>query len=477
MLLPKPGDSTNHQKNHNRNNRKRLNVQQVRDKIEELREDDQLQLSRLFDDEQIHEICRELNVHFRERDLTPAVTLGLYVSQVLNRDEACTATMTRFNRSRKEAGLMPVSSDPSAYCKARGRLPLELIERLTADITDRMHLQTPGQWKWKGRDVYLVDGLVLTAPDTQKNQEVYPQPSSQQEGLGFPQVRMVITTALATGCVLHYNTGKVEGKKTGEVSLFREKHSTFTAGDIVIGDSNFESFTDAALLKGRGVDVVCCINGTRESPFTGRCTRIEEETKTIPKPAFHADRFTRAQWESLPDSIDVRIIRYRISGRREVVTLVTTLTDRARYSAEEIAELYGFRWDVELDIRSMKTTLGMGRLRCLTPNNLDCEIAVHVLAYNLVRWLMCDTAKVFDSHPREISFSTARDAWLGFADELETVEDLLWIVLSAGARFVRNRPGRDEPRAIKRRHGKYERLKIPRPSRQKRMALAQEAEP
>ena len=77
---------------------------------------------------------------------------------------------------------------------------------------------------------------------------------------------------------------------------------------------------------------------------------------------------------------------------------------------------------------------------------------------------MCDTAEILEVHPREISFSTARDAWLAFHDELETLDDIVWIIHSSGSHLVRNRPGRNEPRAIKRGHSKYPKLKEPRPS-------------
>jgi len=231
------------------------------------------------------------------------------------------------------------------------------------------------------------------------------------------------------------------------------------------------------MLKTNGVDLMCCINGSRNSPFTDPCKKLDDKTTTIPKPRFDSNRFTREQWESLPDSIEVRIIRFKTSGRKEEIAIVTTLINRARYPAKDIAELYGFRWDVELDVRSMKTAMGMAELRCRTPANLDREIAVHMFAYNLVRWLMCDTATVFEVYPREISFSSARDAWLVFADELETTDDLLWIITSTADKLVRNRPGRNEPRTIKRRHGKYERLETPRPSRLKRMAAEKASKP
>ncbi len=137
--------------------------------------------------------------------------------------------------------------------------------------------KTQGLWKWKGRNVYVVEGLVFRAPDTKANQEVYPQPWTQKEGLGFPQVRCLVTTCLATGCIVHYNTAAMKGKLTGEVSLLREKHGDFFAGDIVVADRNFKSFYDSVLLTRRGVGLVCGIKGCRKSRFEGVCEAIQEK--------------------------------------------------------------------------------------------------------------------------------------------------------------------------------------------------------
>lgn len=464
MILPKRGESVD--RDCRAELRRLLTPETVEQRIEQLKAIDQIRLHDVFTDEDVCRICSELKMDFRARCFTPATTLGLFVSQVLSRGDACSTVMAQFNRERKRQGLQPVCEDASAYCKARSRLPVELIDRLVEHTVQIARSKTPQQWKWKGLDVYLVDGFVLRAPDTEDNQKVYPQPSSQKSGLGFPQVRAIVTTSLATGCIIHYNTGKVEGKSTGEVTLFREKHADFVAGDVVVADSNFESFHDSALLNQRNVAIVCCINGTRHSPFEGVCESIDDEIVTLKKPIFDKTRFTRTQWEALPASIQYRMIRYRVSGRNSEITIVTTLLDSTRYSAEEIAELYGLRWDVEVDICSYKSTMGMCDLRCRTPENLDREIAVGILAYNLVRLLMSDAAAVLqDIHPREISFSHARDAWRSFSDELETSNDLMWIILSATSRFVRDRPNREEPRAIKRRNlTKYPKLKEPRPS-------------
>jgi hypothetical protein len=450
--------------------RKALQPKKVQTRIEKLMTAGEMRLSCLFKDADIHKLCDDLDIEFRERNFTPASTLGLFVGQMLSRGDACSTVITRYNRERKRAGLPPVSEDGSAFCKARAKLPVTLIENLNKQLVQLQRDKACSQWKWQGRNVYFVDGFVLRAPDTAKNQEVYPQPTTQQEGLGFPQVRVVVTTSLATGCIEHYNTAPVIGKRTGEVSLFREKHGDFMTGDIVVGDSNFESFHDAVLLNRVGVDLVFCINGSRNSPFKGKCSGTDDTIVSLEKPRFDSSRFTREQWDSLPKSIQYRVIRYRTVGRSEVITIVTTLLNQRRFSAEDVANLYGLRWDVEIDIRCFKSTMDVGELRCQTPGNVDREIAVAILAFNLVRVLISDAAVVAEMHPREISFSRARDAWISYSDSLKNSNDLMWIILSATSRFVRDRPGREEPREIKRRNlTKYGKLKEPRPSRAKRI--------
>lgn len=469
MILPPRGTPVD--TNRRAKIRSILEPDEVIRRIDKLIDRDEVRLTDIFSDQDVHQLCEEMEIEFRERDYTPAITLALFVSQSLSRGDACSTVVTKFNRERKRQGLAPCCEDASAFCKARAKLPVELFDTLADRIVTLLKTKTNKLWKWKGRNVYLVDGLVFRTPDTKANQEVYPQPSTQREGLGFPQVRCVITTCLATGCIVHYNTAAMKGKLTGEVSLFREKHGDFVNGDIVVADSNFESFYDSVLLARRGVGMICGIKGCRTSPFEGVCEAIEEKVITLTKPKNNKNRFTAEQWEQLPDSVQYRSIRYRITGRTEVLTIVTTLLDSTQYSTEDIAELYGLRWDVETDIASWKTTMGYCDLRCLTPENLDREIAVGVLAYNLVRSLMNDAAAVLEIHPREISFSRSRDAWVSFSDERETSVDLMWMVLSASSRLVRDRPGREEPRELKKRNqSKYPKMKKPRPSRTRRIA-------
>lgn len=470
MILPKRGASVDSRRR--AEVRRALRPKPVMQRIQTLMELHQMRLSMIFSDEEVNEFCAKLNPKKgRKRAFTPAQTLGLFVAQTLSRDEACSTVVNRFNKERKLKGLMPVSEDASGYCKARARLPVELINDLSERLSAIARDKALSEWKWKERNVYLVDGFVLRAPDTLRNQEKYPQPSSQKPGLGFPQVRVVAATSLATGCIEAYDTAAVEGKGTGEATLFREIIANFKPRDIILADSNFESYHDVALLWMRGIDAVLCINGTRKSPLEGEWHCIEETIQKIPKPKLDLNRFTREAWDALPEELTYRIIRYRTAGRSELITVATTLLDAILYPAEDIAVLYGLRWDVEIDIGCFKTTMGQGELRCLKPENIEREIAVSVLAYNLVRLLMNDAAQVAILHPREISFSHSRDAWITFGNEIDSPYDLMWIILSACSRFVRDRPGRQEPREIKTRHAtKYPLLKQPRPSRARVLA-------
>lgn len=472
ILSPRrPDVETNHEKREKI--RHQLQPSEIEARIEQLKQVDQIRLSDVFSDPEILECCQEVSYEFRDCDFRPEVALALFVRQVLSRDDACSTVVAKFNKQRKADRLPPVSSDPSGYCKARNRLPIALIDRLNERLIEKLENNLPESWKWNRRHVYLVDGFVLHGADTLVNQELFPQPSSQQPGLGFPQVRAVALTSLATGAMAHYAIGPVSGKGTGEPSLFRSFSGKLRPGSIIVGDAIFDSFRDAVWLQAEGVDLVFCIHGSRESPFAGRCAGFEDEIVEFSKPSYVSQRHEKAQWEQLPATLKYRVIRFQVSGcRSDEFTIVTTLTDRSMYSASEIAELYGFRWDVETDINAYKTTLDLNQLRCHRPENMVREIAVGVLAYNLVHALQCDAASVLEVHPREISFSMARDSLVSFLEELATTHDLMWLIWSATGRLVRNRPGRQEPRAIKKRDTKYKKLRTPRQSRKANLEFA-----
>jgi len=331
----------------------------------------------------------------------------------------------RLNKIRKDNGLEPVSARASAYCYARNRLPLDLLTNLI-DLTIAIaETRAEPSWRWHDRDVYLVDGFMVRAPDTDANQLAYPQSTSQEPGLGYPIIRALTLTSLATKVVAHFEYGPMDGKGNGELGLFRKTFEFLKENQIIVGDSHFDSYYDMAVLSERNIDCVFGINGTREDPFADQDVhQTSEVLKTLRKPPHDSSRISRDAWLKLPESIRIRIIVFQVQGRSDRKVLVTTLLDQEKYPTQDIADLYGLRWEAELDIRCIKTVMDMVELRCQTPEGLQRELAVNVLAYNLIAILLCDTAEAIEVHPRQISFSHARDTFIHFGAERMTASDM-----------------------------------------------------
>jgi len=184
------------------------------------------------------------------------------------------------------------------------------------------------------------------------------------------------------------------------------------------------------------------------------------------------DRPQRPKWmskevyETIPETMRLRMIRYSLvaKGRRsKSITVVTTLVDSVKFPAEEIAQLYGHRWNVELDIRQIKQTLNMDHFRCKSPEMVEREFWVTLLGYNLVRKVICEAASFGGMLPRRLSFtrtcSHLLDLRLWLASGLADSTDLLryW-----GGLVVPDRPGRFEPRVLKRRQDRYPLMRTPR---------------
>lgn len=460
-----PSSRTTTSREKRRKDKKRSSVKRYEAKIEKMLKNNELLLPKLFDDAVINAFLGKDSSEDkkrRQRVYTVPITLSLFIQQVLAKDRGCKETVALFNRMRQLDQLPEVSTNTTSYCDARMRIPLPLINTLvkrTADIATEKLTQDQ---LWFGLRVLLVDGLVVNAPDTPENQQVYPQSQSQKPGLGFPQIRLCAAICLATGVVADVEYGPVIGKKTGELTLFRKMFDNLKSGDLIVADSLYDCFRDHAALVAKGVDVICDKNGTRQSPFTGPCEVIEEALKVLPRPSFDKERFTKEEWEALPATLTVRMIRCNIGGRKSELTLTTTLLDSEAYPAVEIVKLYRLRWECELDIRSIKSVMGMAWLSCHTPEMLQRELMVYFLAYNIIRITMCDAANLGGHHPRDLSFKNAKDAWLVFGQDEREPQNYAWLLWSIADAPLRKRPGRNEPRKIKRRQSKYEKLKQPR---------------
>jgi hypothetical protein len=427
----------------------------------------------------IQDAAHQVGCFFRQRIFSPAVTLWTFLSQVLDADHSCRQAVARLLAYRTAQGLAPCSPSTGAYCKARARLPEELLSELTRRTGYHVAAQAPPVWLWKGRPVKVVDGTGLSVPDTPKNQKAYPKSKKLAPGVGFPLVRMVVVFSLAVGTVLEVAFGAFHGKGHGELSLWRQLADTLQRGDVVLADRLYSTFWTVADAMAKGVDIVMRLHAGRAPVwFGGRGHRLDNRRVWWQKPP-QPEWMGAAEYARIPQWLRLRVVRVdvrRPGFRTRRVVVVTTLTDAAAYSGAELAELYRRRWQAELYLRSLKKTLQMDYLRTKTPDMVRKEIWAHLLVYNLVRTVMAQAAAQAQLRPDEVSFTGALQTINAFLPEmrtLETPEDarVLWEVIlwAVGEHRVGNRPDRYEPRAVKRRAKNYKRLREPRKEARERL--------
>jgi hypothetical protein len=393
----------------------------------------------------------ELLPAHRERVFPPTETLSMFLAQVLSPDGSCRQAVNDAVMKRIIGGLERCSSQTSAYCQARARLPTEMISTLTRQVGGMIAEGAPRAWHWQNRPVRLVDGATMTLADTEENQAAYPQPSSQKPGLGFPICRMVALTCLGSGAVLNAATGPCEGKGSDEQTLLRGMLDTLEMGDILLGDAFYPTYFLLCELVQRGVDGVFEQHGARKRSTdfsTGKWLGTRDHLIVLNKPKKKPDWMSQEQFDQAPATLTVR--EFKAGGK----IMVTTFLDPKEAQKNELKVLYRRRWNVELDLRNIKTTLGMEQLRCKTPEMAIKELWVYLLAYNMIRLLMAQAALLADQIPRQLSFKHTVQVWLSWRQRSGATPDGVCIhallILIAEPR-VGLRPGRVEPRALKRR--------------------------
>lgn len=421
----------------------------------------------------VREAFAEAGVRFGETSnavYTPALTLWAFLAQGLNAGElrSCTAAVAKVIVLLVTLGRKPCSGDTGEYCRARAKLPEPVVRQLTLDVGRRLEAAIPRGWLWHDRHVKLVDGTTLIMPDTPANQIAYPQSTSQKPGLGFPIVRMAILFSLATAAVCGAAMGPYAGKETGETALLRQLLPDLQPGDILLGDRYYCSYFLLALALWNDVDWVVRLHQRRKADFRrGRCVGKSDHVIEWQRPR-RPDWMDEDTYAAIPKTMTVREIKVQIEEpgfRVEEIVVVTTLLDAERYATAEIAELYHYRWNAELDLRALKHSLAMEQLRCKTPEMVHAEIWSSWLTYNLTRKTIAQAAFLHDRRPREISFACARQALAASWDRL-SIASPEEVRVMAAAQFkaiashrVGNRPNRVEPRAVKRRPKPHKLLK------------------
>lgn len=420
-----------------------------------------------------HDLNNEVSGSFSRRRLfSKENTFWGFFSQVLDADGGCQEVVRKVQAFAATRSMSAPSSSTSAYCQARNKLEQGCLENILNHTACNLQQRGQSRW-WKERRVVVVDGTGVSMADTPANQESWPQPHSQKPGCGFPQGRICACFCLQTGALLSYRLGH---RKNAELPLLRQQWGSFNSGDIFLGDKGFCSYYDVWKFQERGVDSVITL--ARRTPVeASSAIKVLGPNDLLiqwPKPVWNKNlSYSHEEWQALPAHLTLRQIKVNIDtpgGRAKSFYLVTTLTDSACYSADELADLYRQRWDVELFFRDIKTTMGMDVLRCRTPALVRKEILMHFIAYNAIRLLIIEAANACQQAPRRISFKASIQALRQWepqfnrsATDQREQRRLMGLLRDAiAATLVMERPGRHEPRCVKRRPKPFALLMAPR---------------
>jgi putative transposase len=407
---------------------------------------------------------------------TTAMVVWSFLSQVLRdgKEASCQAAVARVVGYCEQQGLDAPTADTGDYCRARAKLSVAALRDLSCDVADELEREADESWLWKGEHhAKLIDGFTFTMPDTPQNQARYPQQKAQQPGVGLPIARAVAILSLSTACVVDLALGPYRGKETGETALLRSVLGSLLAGDIAVMDRYYCSFMMIALLLGQGTHTCARKHHLRHSDFR-RGKRLGKYDHLIvwtrPQRPTWMEKDVYAQ---IPETLMLREIRFHVvePGRRtKRIDVITTLTEAEEYTREEIAELYGFRWNSELDIRSIKSNLNLEHVRCKTPEMVHREVWTTILGYNLIRTTAAGAALLHGKQPRQISFTGTCQyvlaSWMqlssgSIAPQLRN-DYLLAMLKQIASCEVAHRPGRLEPRVVKRRPKPYKLMQKPR---------------
>ena len=421
----------------------------------------------------IGEIARLRSVRFG-RLYTAGLVLYAWLGQAAGPDKTCRCAVLRLVTVLHLLGREACSTATGGFCRARAKLSLAFVRALTLQLGEQVEAAALPEWLYKGRRVLLADGTLINLPDTPENLKQYPQQKHQRPGTSATSMRLVLLIALATGVLLGAAHGSYKGKGTGEMSLLRKLLAGVRAGDLLVGDRYYGSYHLLSTLRAAEADGCFRLYDGRQKTFLDGTALGGDEDDRLQvwlKPTTRPKGVDREEWALVPETIVVRVLRYEVKRkgfRCKEVYLVTTLTGAKAHSKADLAGLYEQRWSVELDIRSIKRAMKMHEMAGKTPERIEADLWVHLLHYNLVRRTMAQAAWDKGREPREVSFTETARVLREFGDSLMRGEmDEATLTKAITTIRVGNRPGRYEPREVKRKPRKYKELKKARAERRR----------
>jgi len=412
--------------------------------------------SNLLYKQNLDSIIEDYSINNRNRIYTHKQTLSMFLTQSLNKDSSCQKIVNNVAFTQTSCSV-----STGAYCKARKRLDEIMIIDMCKSLALKNEKRVKNNWKFRGKNIYLVDGTTITMPDTIYNQEKYPQSTTQKNGLGFPICRIVGIISLATGSIIDVAVSPYSGKGSAEQALLRSMLNNFKKGDIILADAIYSTYSLITYLIEKGIDIVFVQNGARskKTDFTkGKYLGKDDHLITIKKPTVKPEWMDENIFQNKPKEFIIRELKV---GDK---ILITTMLCSKKVSSKTIKNLYKQRWNIEVDFRNIKSTLGLISFSCKTPQMVMKEMWIYFLAYNMIRTIMLDSAIYNKIFPRQISFKHTLQLIESYIllktnFNISIYKYLLYLV---GKKIVGNRKGRIEPRALKRRPNKMPLLMKPR---------------
>lgn len=396
--------------------------------------------------------CVAAGHRWRERVLGPVVTVQALLLQILH-----ATAMTGVSR------IVGVPFSASAYCQALQRLPVAVLRTLLRQVVARQRRDTDRIGGWRGHRVFFVDGSSCSMPDTPKLQRRFGQPTEQKPGCGFPVAHLLALFDAYSGLLIDV---LASSWRIHDLTRVGELHPHLRPGDLLLADRGFCSYAHLACLQQQGIHAVMRIHQRRHVSFKTRqfrCAGVDWPIRLGPRDQLTLWRKTgvrsrvmsREAYDALPDVLLVRELRYRVTRRgyrTRAVTLATTLLDAEAYPAVALAELYHRRWQAEVNLRHLKETLGMRVLRSQSPDGVERELLAFALVYNLICLVMTVIAVHLQTTPERVSL----------IDVLRLLRLGLDRLVVAAIVVNPDRPGRVQPRVVKRRPLQYSRMTRPR---------------
>ncbi len=423
-------------------------------------------------DKAVDRCCRDEGHEWRSSFWSPGVTVITFLLQVLDGAKtlrSAVAVLLAQMAARGETDLP--SCDPAAYCQARKRLPMAALKRLLRQVADGMRDLVTKDTGWLGRRVWVLDGSSAGMPDTPQLQKAFPQPSGQVPGCGFPVVQFVALFCWTTAALIDV---AIDELRPHELTLFRRLWHHFGRGDVVLADRAYGAYVDIVRLRQRGVFSVIRLHQRRKSDMRqGKPLGPDDRLVTWEKPKRWLESFgvTQEEFDRLPESMSMRLVRITETPhgfRTKTIIVSTNLIDPVETPADQIRSLYLDRWLAEVNLRSLKTHLGMDILRGKSVDVVIKEIVMHMLAYNLIRLVMWQAARETQTDLHRLSFTgtlhrlrAILPMWL-FSHSRGAARLLVHLVDCVAEDRIPYHPNRFEPRRVKRRPKQYRLLVMPR---------------